>query len=445
MTTTERPIERPARIALYAAGGAPYHHAAVFARAGHDVGFIYPIDILNGALSGFDGFVMPGGGYKWMQGQIASLGEDGTAAVKQYVSEGGMYLGSCAGAYNAAATPDIFLQICPTQENMRLLDACIWNASGWPGLTSPGVGVIQVRNANRDHPVMRDMSEVFQMTHYNGPLFDGAESLAVVDGYTERFTPAEHFLGVASQSLLIDDAAELQISNIVAGELGKGRVVLFGSHPEFGFSLAMDDAQPAAQLLINAIGWQLEASDVAERPRMTLAVDQWQGGKAELVTRAHELAAELRRQCDSLRARDNVDARWLRPDRALSIFGLAPDVIWSQSLDEIERRTVTVEQQVEDLDARTLGFKPPQEWNVDFGYYGVIPLLEQASRMLAKAARSWKVDIPFSDDAYAHLEDSPYHLVAGSYLAAVGRLIAADVVCAIGRRTSTGELTPIQA
>src|SRR5262249_11174912 len=159
----------------------------------------------------------------------------------------------------------------------------------------------------------------------------------------------------------------------------------------------------------------------------------------------HELAAQLRSQCDSLRSRDIVDAHWLQRDRALSIFGLAPDVIWSQSLDEIERRTVTVEQQVDHLDARTLGFEPVQEWNVDFGYYGVIPLLEQASRMLAEAARSWNVDIPFSGDAYAHLEDSPYHLVAGSYLAAVGRLIAADAVCAVGRHTLTDGLTTVPA
>src|SRR5206468_2989631 len=143
------------------------------------------------------------------------------------------------------------------------------------------------------------------------------------------------------------------------------------------------------------------------------------GDKGQLVTRVHELAADLRHQCESLKARDGDDARWLRPDRALSILGLAPDVIWSQSLDEIERRTVTVEQQVEDLDAQTLGFEPPQGWHVDFGYYGVVPLLEQASRMLADATRSWNVDIPPSEDAYAHLEDSPYHLVAGSYLAAV--------------------------
>src|SRR5262245_61514849 len=75
--TEQRSTSRMARIALYGAGGAPFHHAAVYARAGHDVDFVFPQDILDGALAGFDAFVMPGGGYRAMFGQIEPLGPDG--------------------------------------------------------------------------------------------------------------------------------------------------------------------------------------------------------------------------------------------------------------------------------------------------------------------------------------------------------------------------------
>src|SRR2546430_5400470 len=83
-----------ARIALYGSGGSPYHHAAILARAGHGIGFVFPQDIEAGALDGFDAFVMPGGGYLAMAGQLAPLGAAGCRAIREYVESGGMYIGS---------------------------------------------------------------------------------------------------------------------------------------------------------------------------------------------------------------------------------------------------------------------------------------------------------------------------------------------------------------
>ena len=109
-----------ARIALYGAGGAPYHHAAVFARAGHEVEFVFPADLAAGALDGFDAFVMPGGGYRAMFGQIEPLGPDGARRLREYVRGGGMYIGCCAGSYDAATVAQSFIDLCPAQPEMNL-------------------------------------------------------------------------------------------------------------------------------------------------------------------------------------------------------------------------------------------------------------------------------------------------------------------------------------
>ena len=138
---------RPARIAIYGGGGAPYHHAAALARAGHSIDFVYPVDILEGALTGFDALVVPGGGYRAMQGQIDPLGVAGARAIETYVREGGMYIGSCAGSYDAAVVAESFVRACPAQKEMQLLDARVWNENDteWLGLQSPGVGVLRAR------------------------------------------------------------------------------------------------------------------------------------------------------------------------------------------------------------------------------------------------------------------------------------------------------------
>ena len=132
------------RIALYGAGGAPYNHAAVFARAGYEVDFVFPQDVLNGVLAGFDAFVMPGGGYRAMIGQIEPLGREGARALREYVEAGGMYIGCCAGSYDAATVAKSFLELCPAQEEMCLSGATVWNDGGeeW-GLRSPGIGVLR--------------------------------------------------------------------------------------------------------------------------------------------------------------------------------------------------------------------------------------------------------------------------------------------------------------
>ena len=420
-----------ARIALYGAGGAPFNHAAVFARAGHDIDFVFPQDIVGGALAAFDAFVMPGGGYRAMLGQIEPLGSEGARSVRSYVEGGGMYVGCCAGSYDAATVADSFAALCPAQPEMCLSGATVWNDGGeeW-GLRSPGIGVIQAETVASDHPVMAGMPRAFEIAHYNGPLFRGATPLARVAGRTERFTPWEEMLGRRPKQVLVDDAAAEGVANIVADHRGDGRVVLFGSHPEFGFTIAMEDEQLPGLMLCNAVDWQLAESDAPERPGADLYSHRHPGDTADAdPSRVAELARRLRDRTARIRERGD-DVRWLDPDRAMSFFGLSARVIWAQSLDAIDRLSSEAERRAAHTEPRVLSFRAPADWNLDGGYHGVVALLEQSVELLDRALETWNFDPgPPAENPYEHMETSPYHLVAGSYLAASGRVAGAVLLC----------------
>jgi hypothetical protein len=421
-----------ARIAYYGAGGSPFNHAAILTAAGHEARFVFPQDILAGALESFDAFVMPGGGYRAMQGQLEPLGRAGCRAIREYVEAGGMYIGSCAGSYDAATVPARFLETCPEQADLCLLDARVWNDgdSLLGVIQSPGIGVVVAENADPDHPVMAGIGPEFRITHYNGPLFTGGHALARVIGHTADFTPAEDFLGAGHRPYLVDDAIRAGVANIVAGPHGAGRVVLFGSHPEFGSSLAMDDVTDSAQLLVNAVAWQLAETGDVVRPHRPV----WMDKAVPDDVRAADLAAlpglvqRITDGCAALAKRTD-GAPWLAENAAMSVFGRPPVDIWTAASQRIPELAAEAAAGAAGLAPEVLSFRPPENWVVDGGFHGVAALLEQAADMIVTARTTWLHDWPGpAEDAYEHLRDSPYHLVAGSYLAALGRVASAALL-----------------
>ena len=104
-----------------------FNHARIFAELGFDLGFISPQEIRAGKLADYDLFGMPGGGGLAMMGQLDPLGEDGCRRIKDWVQGGGMYIGSCAGSFNAALVSDSFLEVCPQQRQLQMVNAMIWN------------------------------------------------------------------------------------------------------------------------------------------------------------------------------------------------------------------------------------------------------------------------------------------------------------------------------
>jgi hypothetical protein len=420
-----------ARVALYGAGGSPYNHAAILAQAGHDVAFVFPPDVAESALTGFDVFVMPGGGYRSMVGQLEPLGPEGCRAVHRFVEAGGMYIGSCAGAYDAATVPNRFVASCPAQKELRLLDARVWNdAEDADELQSPGIGELVCETVAPDHPVMAGVSSRFTITHYNGPLFDERYALSRIVDRGEAFTAAEDFLGPSGGRHLVDDAIKDGAANIVAGPCGRGRVVLFGSHPEFGATLAMDDVTPAARLLTNAVEWQSDEAGPTARAATPVRSEAPVAERvaADDLDAVRTLAASIAERCERLQDRTD-DAPWLAEGAAMSMFGRSARDIWLAALASTPKLAAEAADNCPALPAHLRSFRAPEDWPVDGGFHGVVPLLQQADGMLAAAETQWRDDWPGRiTDPYSYDMESPYHLVAGSYLAAVGRTASAALL-----------------
>uniref|UniRef100_UPI00286991D3 BPL-N domain-containing protein n=1 Tax=Deinococcus sp. TaxID=47478 RepID=UPI00286991D3 len=231
------------RVAVYASGGAPYHHAALIAQWGGVPEPLSAAQIQAGDLKNHDVLVMPGGGLLGMGGLLAPLGVAGSEAIREWVAGGGMYIGSCAGAYLPATVPASFTAQHPAIRPLHLLDVPLANGAdaGLGGLDSPGVGVLHATVSDPGHWLARGLPAHFEVVHYNGPCFTphaGSEVTAItrVEGTGIAFTPWEHSLPGAStplvETLVADHAA-----NVVTGPFGDGTVVLFGSHPEFGFDV----------------------------------------------------------------------------------------------------------------------------------------------------------------------------------------------------------------
>src|SRR5262249_10197319 len=103
LADTDRIVAAPlrsTRVGLYGGGGAPFNHAAILAECGFSVRFLSDAEVRAGQLAAVDVFVMPGGGFRAMHGQIEPLGDGGCRAIADFVRAGGMYIGCCAGSYD---------------------------------------------------------------------------------------------------------------------------------------------------------------------------------------------------------------------------------------------------------------------------------------------------------------------------------------------------------
>ncbi len=235
-------------------------------------------------------------------------------------------------------------------------------------------------------------------------------------GTTENFTPGENLLGADDQDLLIDRAAAAGVANIVVGPRGDGRVVLFGSHPEFGSSLSLDDVSGSARMLTNAIAWQMAESGHPRRPEASVFAESSVTPaqvQADL-ERLPALVEQIGQLCERLGTR-TADSPWLDDRYSMSMLGRPPREIWAAALRRMPELAAEAATHGGAVRADLVSFRSPAEWNVDGGFYGIVPLLDQAVGQLARAETSWVDNWPETvSDAYDHMLESPYHLVAGS-------------------------------
>lgn len=412
------------RVAFYASGGSPFHHAALVAHWGGRPVPLTAQQIAAGELADHDVLIVPGGGLQGMHGLLEPLGDDGAGQIRAWVESGGMYIGSCAGAYLPAHWPADFAEQHPGQLDLQLLDVPLANGSdaGLGGLDSPGVGEVEVEVQATGHWLTSGLPERFRAVHYNGPCFRPPADWAVTSlaGIGQAFTPWERSLpGAAPGRGLLGTRLVLErASNVIAGPRGRGTVVLFGSHPEFGFDVMQLGWGVAARLFGNALAHQARQRGVrppavevpAPRPPLEPDLDRLAARFGEAADRAVSFL-------------NGAPA----PAQAPGFLGQAAPDLYRAALQQMAATGLRISEalralaRASPLPARVRPWlssppRPPQ----DYGFLGLVEMAEQIHLLMDRAAQASSEDAPAFSSPYGDWEQHPYHLLASSYLSAAG-------------------------
>ena len=447
------------RVGVYGSGGAPYHHSALLALWGCEPIPVRAEDIRAGLLGALDALVVPGGGFTAMRGLTDPLGCDGAETVRDWVGAGGLYLSSCAGSFLPAELGEAYW--CAHEETRQLHMVRIPLANGadsaFAGLTSPGVGTLEVSVTDPAHWLAEGLPARFELVHYNGPLFvlgtplpaandarlDTPEGVIAVQGATGAFTPSEAFMDAEAltETLLGRCAAQGAFTGVTAA-YGAGQVVLFGSHPEFGFDVLQLGWGRGVRLLANALRFQAERRPARQSSHPPAAdVDP-----AKLRGHLGDAAASLSR---SARAFGDLGAAtpsaWLEPGQVPTFMGRAPSVLWLEATRQAAHAAEGAAALAERLARDSADLRPAARWvfeqplgNQDVGFMGLCQLAGRVEAGLEQTRRRLK-DTPHPlAHAYDGLQSHPFHLAVGSYLSAAGlcasALLAAVTVAALAGR-----------
>jgi hypothetical protein len=438
------------RIGVYGSGGAPWHHLALLALHGAAVSVVRAEDVAAGVLDELDAVVFPGGGALAMAGLMAPLGEEGATAVRAFVERGGVYVGSCAGSVIPAALEGVADEGLPAARCLRLVQAPLANL-GDPtlgGLASPGVGRIVAR-VDTSHPLASGLPERLEVVHYNGPFFDVARAAPDVSPFawpeaaTDGFTPAERFLETPDAPFYGETTFErcvrLGAATGVTQPLGRGRTVLFGSHPEFGLGRLGLGWGAASELLVRALEAVLQprpsggaaagASSAPVAPATWAVVREAPGASPGELARS--ATSELRRAAARFAALASTDASsWLEPGYAASFHGEAAASAWAGELSAAAQACDAAGDDLVDL-AHDLGendvpwLDDAQRPGQDFGAMGLRQLLATIHGQLDGAEALVGTAPLRPAHAYDLFDTHPFHLAMGSYLSAAGMAAAA--------------------
>jgi len=166
--------------------------------------------VRNGALKGQDLLIMPGGS---STNEYNSLGMDGVEKMKEFIREGGGYVGTCAGC-------------CLLMDGYRRARVMPWNTLG----SEPDLFYPHVKLNETGAKALGIKAGIHKMRYHGGPLMrmttntiEGAsfELWGTVDSectYNGKIDSKKRMHGAAA---------------ILGGTYGKGRVFVTSMHPEY--------------------------------------------------------------------------------------------------------------------------------------------------------------------------------------------------------------------
>lgn len=205
---------RPLKVGIYSGPGAPeggvdnvtnvlkpYPQISVVKLSAEEIG------TLN--LSAYDVLVFPGG---TGSGQAKGIGEAGAKNVREFVSNGGGYVGICAGAYLACSNFSWGLGIL--------------NAGTVSSKWRRGQGVVDLEMTESGPTVLGDAKGTFKVRYNNGPI---------LKPWTRTDLPAYTPLTLFRTEMALNDTPVGVMVNSPAqavATFGKGRVFVSSPHPE---------------------------------------------------------------------------------------------------------------------------------------------------------------------------------------------------------------------
>lgn len=166
--------------------------------------------IQHNDLTKFDIIIFSGGsGSK----QALSIGEVGKENIKNFVKNGGGYLGICAGAYLVTSGFDWSLGIL----NAETISITEWKR---------GEGFVDLELTNEGRSIFGDVSELFKCRYSSGPILRplSIEGLPLL--VTTAYFRSEISENDVTKGVMINTPAA------VYSTYGKGRIFAISTHPE---------------------------------------------------------------------------------------------------------------------------------------------------------------------------------------------------------------------
>jgi len=168
-------------------------------------------DIRSGACEGFDVLVFSGGSGG---GQANSLGEDGKERVVQFVENGGVYIGICAGAYLACSDGP--------QYGLGLVNVRTKSSKWRRGKTDV---VVEITPAGAETFALDGPTEM-PIRYANGPIWQPADNDELPEAEVLGWYRTEIAENDTPEGIMVDSPA------LIRGPYGNGVAYAFSCHPE---------------------------------------------------------------------------------------------------------------------------------------------------------------------------------------------------------------------
>jgi N-formylglutamate amidohydrolase/glutamine amidotransferase PdxT len=167
-------------------------------------------DIKAGKLKEVDVLIQPGGSGG---GQGRHLGEDGRDKIREFVRQGGGYVGICAGAYLASAD---------YKWSLYILDAKVVDRDHW----ARGKGTVEIQLSEQGKQLLKNPNDQLKIHYAQGPLLAPAHNPEIPDYEILATFKTEMALNGAPKGVMPGTTAAAR------GKFGNGRVLCFSPHPE---------------------------------------------------------------------------------------------------------------------------------------------------------------------------------------------------------------------